>query len=130
MDEKHTGSCLCGAASLSVSGKIDPVDSCHCVNCRKQSGHFFASANVPRASMVVSGEENLAWYQSSPKVRRGFCSKCGSTLFWDPSGYDWIAVAMGAFDTPTSTRLDRHIFVAEKGDYYDIADGLPQREGF
>ncbi len=130
MDEKHTGSCLCGAVSLSVSGKIGPADACHCVNCRKQSGHFFASANVPRASMVVSGEENLAWYQSSPKVRRGFCSKCGSTLFWDPSGYDWIAVAMGAFDTPTSTRLDRHIFVAEKGDYYDIADGLPQREGF
>jgi hypothetical protein len=37
---------------------------------------------------------------------------------------------MGAFDTPTSTHLDRHIFVAEKGDYYEIADGLPQNQRF
>jgi hypothetical protein len=35
---------------------------------------------------------------------------------------------MGAFDTPTSTHLDMHIFVAEKGDYYEIADGLPQNQ--
>jgi hypothetical protein len=33
---------------------------------------------------------------------------------------------MGAFDAPTGTKLEMHIFVADKGDYYDIADGLPQ----
>jgi len=47
-------------------------------------------------------------------------------LFWDPPARDWIAVAMGAFDTPTSTYLEKHIFVAEKGDYYEIRDDLPQ----
>ena len=60
-------------------------------------------------------------------MRRGFCSTCGSFLFWEPIGRDTIAIAMGAFDRPTGTRLARHIFVADKGDYYDIADGLPQR---
>ena len=72
----------------------------------------------------------MKWHQSSAKVRRGFCSECGSFLFWDPLGHDFIAVAMGAFDPPTGTRLHVHIFAAEKGDYYDIADGLPQRPGF
>ncbi len=33
---------------------------------------------------------------------------------------------MGAFDTATRTQLRMHIFVADKGDYYDITDGLPQ----
>lgn len=33
---------------------------------------------------------------------------------------------MGAFDGPTGTTLAKHIFVAEKGDYYEIGDGLPQ----
>jgi hypothetical protein len=33
---------------------------------------------------------------------------------------------MGAFDKPTDTQLGLHIYVADKGDYYDIADGLPQ----
>jgi hypothetical protein len=81
---------------------------------------------VPRTALVVTGEENLSWYQSSEKVRRGFCSKCGSSLFWDPLAKDGIGIAMGAFDTPTATHLDMHIFVAEKGDYYEITDGLPQ----
>jgi len=61
------------------------------------------------------------------RVRRGFCSICGSVLFWDPIGRDKIAIAMGAFDAPTGTRLAMHIFTADKGDYYDIADGLPQK---
>ena len=70
----------------------------------------------------------MTWFQSSERVRRGFCSVCGSSLFWDPVGRDRIAIAMGAFDPPTDTHLGIHIFVAEKGDYYDIADGLPQNE--
>ena len=63
-------------------------------------------------------------------MRRGFCVECGSFLFWDPRGRDFIAVAMGAFDLPTQSRLHAHIFVAEKDDYYAIADGVPQRPGF
>jgi hypothetical protein len=61
-------------------------------------------------------------------VRRGFCRTCGSSLFWDPPHKDWIGVAMGAFDPPTDTKLRIHIFVSEKGDYYEIADGLPQNQ--
>ncbi|SFN58054.1 GFA family protein [Dokdonella immobilis] len=51
-------------------------------------------------------------------------------LFWDPdrSDHDFIAVAMGALDAPTGTRLAKHIFVADKGDYYEIKDGLPQSD--
>lgn len=63
------------------------------------------------------------------KVRRGFRRICGASLFWDPpADRDWIGVAMGAFDGPTDTRLKIHIFVADKGDYYAIADGLPQNQ--
>jgi len=120
------GSCLCGGVRFEVTCELPAPDACHCVQCRKHSGHYFASTNVPRSAIAVSGEENVTWYQSSAKVRRGFCSKCGSSLFWDPPARDWIAVAMGAFDSPTGTHLAMHIFVAEKGDYYEIADGLPQ----
>jgi hypothetical protein len=35
---------------------------------------------------------------------------------------------MGAFDKPTDTKLRIHIHVADKGDYYDIADGVQQNE--
>lgn len=122
------GSCLCGAVRFTVDGELPGPDACHCVQCRKHSGHYFASTDVPKSSLTVEGEGALAWYRSSDRVRRGFCKACGSSLFWDPVQSRKIAVAMGAFDDPTGTRLHMHIFVAEKGDYYEIADGLPQHE--
>jgi hypothetical protein len=109
-----------------VTGALPPPDACHCTQCRKQSGHFFASTDVPRAALTIHGADHVTWFRSSEKVRRGFCSTCGSALFWDPLHKDWIGVAMGAIDGPTGTRLRIHIYVADKGDYYDIADGLPQ----
>lgn len=125
----HRGSCLCGAVSFVVAGDLPQPDACHCRMCRKQSGHVFASTDVPRESLTLRGEDRVTWFQSSERVRRGFCSVCGSTLFWDSVPRDWIAVAMGAFEGPTHTRLAKHIFVAQKGDYYDISDDLPQHEG-
>ena len=122
----QAGSCLCGAVSFTVAGDLAPPNACHCSQCRKQSGHFWASTDARRDAVTVTGSENLTWYQASAAVRRGFCRICGSFLFWDPPARDRIAIAMGAFDAPTGTQLGSHIFVADKGDYYTIADGLPQ----
>lgn len=123
----HKGSCLCGAVSFEVEGELPAPTACHCTQCRKHSGHYEASTDLPKSSITIHGQENVSWYHTE-KVRRGFCSTCGSSLFWDPTHRDWIAIAMGAFDGPTDTKLVRHIFVADKGDYYDLADGLPQNQ--
>lgn len=124
----HKGSCLCGAVTFEVAGALRPPDACHCGQCRKQSGHYWASTDMPRESLTIHGADKVAWFRSSERVRRGFCSQCGSVLFWDPIYKDTIAVAMGAFDAPTDTHLALHIFVADKGDYYEIADGVPQNQ--
>ncbi len=122
----HKGACLCGAVRFEVAGELAPPDACHCTMCRKLSGHYFASTDVPRDRLTVQGEEAVRWYPSSEKVRRGFCGTCGAQLFFDPPHRDSLGVAMGAFEGETGTRLHIHIFVADKGDYYDIADGVPQ----
>ncbi|WP_299641633.1 GFA family protein [Devosia sp.] len=124
----HKGSCLCGAVSFEVEGELAPPTACHCSRCRKHTGHFEAGTDVPRSAVTIRGEDKLTWYFSSEKVRRGFCSICGSSLFFDPTHLDRIGIGMGAFDTPTHTKLAMHIFVADKGDYYDIGDGLPQNQ--
>lgn len=123
----HTGSCLCGAVRFEVSCDLPAPDGCHCSACRKWSGHYFVSTDVPRAAVKIEGEDKITWYRSSEKARRGFCSVCGSSLFWDPLHRDWTGIAMGAFEPPTDTKIAVHIFVADKGDYYDIADGVPQK---
>jgi len=123
----HHASCLCGAVDITVTGDLSGPDACHCVQCRKQSGHYWASTNVARAAVTIIGSDHVTWFASSAKVRRGFCGQCGAVLFWDPIEQDYIAIAMGAFDAPTHTHLDAHIFADSKGDYYDIADGVHQK---
>ena len=122
----HKGSCLCGAVTFTVEGDLPAPTACHCTKCRKHTGHYEAGTDVLRDRLSVTGLDKVTWFHSSEKVRRGFCSICGSSLFFDPLRGDRIGIYMGAFDTPTHTKLSLHIFVADKGDYYDIADGLPQ----
>lgn len=122
----NTGSCLCGAVRFVIDGPLGQVDACHCTQCRKQSGHYWSAAEVADANLTVTEDGALKWFASSDKIRRGFCRHCGSGLFWKPLHRGWTSVAMGSIDGATGVKLMRHIFVADKGDYYDIADDLPQ----
>ena len=122
----HKGSCLCGEVTFVVQGDLPKAISCHCSKCRKTTGHFEAGVDVKKSSVIISGEASLTWYFSSERVRRGFCSTCGSPMFFDPPEADWIGLMLGAFDGPTGTKIAEHIFVGNKGDYYDICDGVPQ----
>lgn len=125
------GACLCGAVSFETTANLNAADACHCSMCRKWTGHFFVGTEVPRAALAIHGADKVTWYRSSEKVRRGFCSICGSSLFWDPIDqvkHDWTGVMMGALELPTEIRLRMHIYVADKGDYYEITDGLPHHE--
>ncbi|MEL7488446.1 MAG: GFA family protein [Pseudomonadota bacterium] len=130
------GQCLCGAVRISIDARdVEPVDACHCAQCRAWSGHFWASVNAPVANIAISDDDGaLRWHRSSEHVRRGFCGRCGSSLFYHADKIDHrkdrMSVSLGALDQPTGLRLAEHIFVAEKGDYYEIADGLPQRQGW
>ncbi len=121
------GQCNCGGVAFEISAPLAPVSLCHCGQCRRQGGHAWASTSVPQSALTLSAQPTLAWYEASPTARRGFCARCGSFLFWQHKDEDTISISMGAIDAPTGTRIARHIFVADKGDYYDIDGDLPQR---
>lgn len=123
------GSCLCENVRAEIEEPLEQVpEACHCTQCRKQSGNFLVAVNVRRTALRILGAEFVKWYQSSEKVQRGFCSVCGSTLFWHPTieGYEWTAVALGCLDTRIDLKIAKHTFVSDKGSYYDITDGAPQ----
>jgi hypothetical protein len=128
MTNLHNGSCLCGAVRFAASAPLRGVVYCHCTQCRKQSGHYYAATNVADGDLTIEGHEKITWYEASPYARRGFCSVCGSALFWKHNTSEEISVMAGAFEQPSGLKAEAHIFVADKGDYYDITDGLPQFE--
>lgn len=124
--ETRRASCLCGAVRAMMTGPLPDVAACHCGQCRRWSGHVWAAVPVPNDRLTIEGAGNIRWYRSSDKAERGFCTLCGSSMFWRAIGRGDTDVALGCIEAPTGLRLERHIWVADKGDYYDIADGLPQ----
>ena len=119
--QKHTGSCLCGAVSYETTGPLRPVSLCHCIQCRKTTGHFLAATSVSHGNFQLTRQDGLKWYVSSPTAKRGFCSQCGSTLFWQSNKRNEISIAAGTLDGATGLAVGRHIFCKFKGDYYSIA---------
>ena len=122
-----TGRCLCGDITFTVNGAPKGASACHCTQCRKQSGHYWASAYVPQTEIEISGP--VSWYEASAAAKRGFCAHCGTLLFWKAHDEDTISFSLGVLEDPTGLKLERHIFVADKGAYYTLEDGLPQAPG-
>ena len=121
------GSCNCGGVKYTVTGPLREVIACHCGQCRKQSGHFYAATNVADSDLHIEDKGTLKWYAASEDAHRGFCGECGSALFWKRVDSDKTSVLAGTMDGDAGgIKVDRHIFVADKGDYYEIDDGLPQ----
>lgn len=122
------GSCACGAVTFRADGPLRPVIACHCVTCRKTSGHVFAATSVPVDRFHLTRDDGLTWFKATPAARRGFCARCGSSLFWQAEGSGTMSIAAGSLDGDTGLSLSSHWYVSEAGDYYQLNDDLPQHE--
>jgi hypothetical protein len=127
-DEIHLGGCLCKGVRYRVSGPLRGIIACHCEQCRRTSGHFAAMTNTLTAKIDYTSSQTLKWFRSSETAERGFCERCGSNLFWHPIGSANISITAGTLDTPTGLSIEKHIFVGDKSDYYQLEDHLPKLE--
>ena len=121
-----TGSCLCGDIHFETAAQPKGASMCHCSQCRKQSGGIWSSAYVADADLKITGP--VSWYEASPQAKRGSCARCGSFLFWKAHDEGTTSFALGAVDGPTGLKIEKHIFVRDQGDYYQIADDVPQKD--
>ncbi len=126
--ETLTGSCLCGANHFTLPGPMGAVSACHCTQCRKLSGHFSASFDAAESAISWSAK-SIREYSTPGGGQRGFCPTCGSSLYFRAAD-GGFSVEAGAIDNPTGGRLKSHIFIADKGDYYTLDDGVPQFPGW
>jgi hypothetical protein len=124
----HGGGCLCGGVRYQIRGDLRGVIACHCAQCRRTSGHYAAMTSAPSAEIVMTCTDTLVWYRSSDTAERGFCGRCGGNLFWKQAGRDAISITAGTLDAPTHLKIEEHIFVADKSDYYTIDDDAPQKQ--
>jgi hypothetical protein len=112
------GSCLCGSVTFQADPPLRDVKVCHCIQCRKTSGHIWAATSVPLDRFHLLTQDTLVWFRSSADVRRGFCSGCGASLFWHPESEGRMAIAPGALDGQSGLTVIEQLFPGSAGDYY------------
>ncbi|RMD81040.1 MAG: GFA family protein [Candidatus Dadabacteria bacterium] len=121
------GSCLCGAVVYGLEGELGPMADCHCSMCRKHHGATAVTYVGVRTANFrwLAGQDKVATYQSSPRVRRGFCKICGSSLPVPDENEEMTLVPAGTLDDDPGVRRMAHIFVASRAPWDEITDGLP-----
>ena len=125
MKQTLSGSCVCQSIQFSTTGHARDIIACHCKECRKSSGHYSAATAVEPKHLSITDNGSLKWYRASDSAQRGFCSNCGSSLFWKPDSGDRISIYAGSLDNTGGLTITNHIYVAEKGNYYTIDNTMP-----
>jgi hypothetical protein len=122
----RSGGCQCGAVRFSVSGALGRASLCHCRMCQKAFAAPYA-ALVSAPSSVIWTRGAPAYFQSSNRVRRGFCSACGTPLTFEPDAGP-IELAIVAFDDPAGIAPVIQHMRAQRLAWVDSAPHLPVRD--
>lgn len=115
------GKCLCGAISFTVIHMNDAVDACHCSMCRKWGGGPLMSVDCG-TDVIFDGAENISVYDSSAWAERGFCSKCGSHLFYRLKDNNEYQIPVGLFEDQDHFNFDLQVFIDSKPSFYSFAN--------
>ncbi len=124
MTQTYHGSCACGGVAFAATGPLRAIAECHCGQCRRTSGHFWAATSVPEERFQAERAETLRWFRSSEIAERGFCNRCGASLLWHPFGEGTMHMAPGAFDDPVGLPTTQVLFPEDAPDYYSV-EGPP-----
>lgn len=122
--KKITGSCLCGACTYGTDAEPIDVRACHCTLCQKATGApLYARVKVPLDSVTISGP--VGWHHSSTELERGFCTRCGTSLFSKRASANQIGLTMGSLDNPDRFEPGDQIWVSKRQAWLARIDDLP-----
>ena len=119
-------SCLCGGIQLRTQGYHQNIKNCHCIQCMKTHGHYAAYTNTEERNVKFLKKRTLKWFRSSKRAKRGFCNRCGASLFFKVIGAKNISIAAGMFNRPVKLKTTMNIFVKGKSGYYKLDNRIPK----
>ncbi len=126
---EYSGGCFCGALRYEARGQARHECFCHCESCRRAAGATPVAWVTFDAAAFTVRSGHLTTYESSPKVTRGFCRICGTTMTYQHADRaDEIDVALATLEDPSDLAPKRHIWIQDKPAWVQIDDGLPQFE--
>ena len=127
-NETLSGHCLCGAVTVEAVPTRPHVEACHCDMCRRWGGIAFMGIQCG-GDVTFTGEDNIARYKSSDWAERGFCTKCGSNLFYHILEGSDYQIAAGLIDDQSRLRMSLQVFTDFKPEFYGFANETKMMTG-
>ena len=125
------GTCLCESVTIETNS-VNEFEACHCGTCRRWGGGPFLAVHCD-SNVSMSGREHIKVYESSDWAERGFCSNCGTHLFYHLKPTDEYIVPVGLFQSEDNFNFRQQIFIDKKPGYYAFAnptENLTEQEVF
>ncbi len=124
-----TGQCLCGAVGFSLEWPSAWVAHCHCTMCQRAHGAAYVTwiGMAEDRVRIDDAQGQLRWYASSPGAERGFCARCGSSLFFRSARWAGeLHIARANLDGATDRPPSAHAFWETHAEWgsFDAHDGL------
>tara|TARA_B100001121_G_scaffold289730_1_gene288875 strand:+ start:167 stop:565 length:399 start_codon:yes stop_codon:yes gene_type:complete len=123
---KSKGKCLCGGIRFSTKGFHREVSNCHCIQCMKTHGNFAAYTRVDDDCLNFQSKKTLKWFKSSRKAKRGFCYRCGASIFFKLNKSKTTSISAGMFDKSLKVKSNKNIFVKKRLKYYKLDQSIPK----
>lgn len=114
------GACRCGAVKMSIPADAAGLIACHCDDCQKLHGNFFAMLAVDHTNILWLGSAERQRYGSSPGIVRSFCPQCGSRIAKEPQPSPKALLSAGLFPRDVPQRLIHHVHADAKPDWYPL----------
>lgn len=119
------GGCQCGAIRYRFDAGTGRAGICHCRSCRRSTGApSVAWVTVPAAALAVTRGAAVQ-YASSPGVRRGFCGRCGTSLFYRADGEDSVDVTVASLDDPEAVPPRKEVWLSHRLSWEAVESGRP-----
>ncbi len=116
----HKGQCQCGLVQIEVEDLPKKIGACYCAICRKINGGGPQLGVHGTSELKASGAEHIQRYASSDWAERGFCNKCGTTLFYHltvgPQDYIYSAGLFNDYEF----EITSEIFIDAKPDFMGL----------
>ena len=127
-EQAITASCLCDAIRITAKTPGNSVGACHCNMCRTWGGGPLLAIECGTA-VSIEGAKHMTVYDSSAWAERGFCSRCGSHLFYRIKARQQYVIPAGLFDEDRPVSFDHQVFIDEKPAYYSFAEKTSDMTG-
>lgn len=114
---KSKTSCLCGTVKISVEDLNPHFTVCHCETCRTWGGAPFFAVQCG-TKVNITGSEKVTVYDSSPWASRGFCSDCGTHLFYRLKKTGEYNMPVGLFPDINGLEMSLQYFSDQRPHYY------------